>query len=321
MHNTTALLCRHQDAILEKSTLLVDATDLELGYRINGLGLHTDSFTISVKTPTAEFAATPSMQNAKRVIVPQPKSHERLCFLLQRLAAQIDQPVDCWLVGPTKGGVKGALKRFQQYVSDTVQLDSARHCKLYQGQLQPAKQPLEWQQFATQYGHIFSLPGVFNHGRLDIGTALLLEDWQKTPLSGQRVLDVGCGAGVLSIYGAKNGHQMSAVDISATALAATQKTLTENACDAQVFASDMLSEVTERYDAIISNPPFHTGMTRDLDLAKRLIQQSKNHLKPGGELRLVANRNLPYHDWLAQAFGKVSISRETGRFRVWRAFR
>src|SRR5690606_22562234 len=94
---------------------------------------------------------------------------------------------------------------------------------------------------------------------------------------------------------------------------------TDNGLNADVFASDLLSEVNGRFHAIISNPPFHDGMNRDLGLAKRLIEQSREHLYPDGELRLVANRNLPYHDWLAAAFASVEISRETSTFRIWRA--
>ncbi len=42
---------------------------------------------------------------------------------------------------------------------------------------------------------VISLPGVFSHGRLDRGSALLLEHLDKLP-SGH-LLDFGCGAGVL----------------------------------------------------------------------------------------------------------------------------
>jgi 16S rRNA (guanine1207-N2)-methyltransferase len=248
-----------------------------------------------------------------------PKAHERLAFLLAQLAAQIEKPVECWLVGPAKGGIKGALKHFSAVCTQVALKDSARHCKLYAGQLQPRPSGDQWQYFQVEGARISSLPGVFSHGRLDEGSALLLDDLKQVPVRGKRVLDAGCGAGVLSLHLAQAGHEVSAVDISATALAACRQTLADNGLSAEVFASDLLADVTGRFHAIVSNPPFHDGLTRDLSLARRLIEQSRSHLYPDGELRLVANRNLPYHDWLATAFGSVEISRETSAFRIWRA--
>lgn len=319
MDNTTALLARHQPLLASRQPLLVEVTDPALASLLPTAALHTDNFLLARLATRAQFASSPDYQGEDLLIVPMPKAHERLAFLLAQLAAQIEKPVECWLVGPAKGGIKGALKHFSAVCTQVVLKDSARHCKLYAGQLQPAKVGSPWQHFQVDGRRIASLPGVFSHGRLDDGSALLLQDLKQAPVRGKRVLDAGCGAGTLSLHLAQAGHQVSAVDISATALAACRQTLANNGLNAELFASDLLTEVQGRFHAIVSNPPFHDGMTRDLSLARRLIEQSRDHLYPDGELRLVANRNLPYHDWLATAFGSVEISRETSAFRIWRA--
>ena len=319
MDNTTSLLARHQSLLASRKPLLADVFDPALASLLPQAKLHTDLFTLAQQVQRAQFAPWPHYQGEDLLILPLPKSLERLSFLLAQLAGQIQQPLECWLVGPAKGGIKGALKHLEAACTKVSLKDSARHCKLYTGYLQPAAAKSPWQYFELNGKRVASLPGVFSHGRLDEGSALLLEDLQAAPAAGKRVLDVGCGAGVLSLHLAQAGHQLSAVDISATAVAACQQTLADNALEASVFASNFLSEASGRFHAIISNPPFHTGMNRDLGLAKRLIEQSREHLYQDGELRLVANRNLPYHDWLTASFNKVSISRETSRFRIWRA--
>lgn len=319
MENSTALLLRQREALAAEKPLFVEVDDPALAGLWPHARLHTDNRAIARQCPRADFAAWPVFNAETRVILAQPKAHERLAFLLDRLAAQLATPVECWLIGPAKGGIKGALKHLEARATNVTLRDSARHCKLYSGMLQPAQPGDGWLSFQAGDFTLHSLPGIFNHGHLDEGTALLLEDIKAGPLAGNKMLDAGCGAGVLALHLAALGHQVTALDISATALAACRRNLADHQFVATVQAGDLLDEVQGRFHAIVSNPPFHAGMARDITLARRLIEQSRAHLTSNGELRLVANRNLPYHDWLEAAFRQVEISRENSRFRVWRA--
>lgn len=319
MENSTALLQRQRHLLAGEKMLLVEAEDPTLATLWPAARLHTDNYALAQQCASAEFAAWPTWRGETHLILPLPKAHDRLAFLLAQLASQLDIAVPCWLVGPANGGIKGALKHFEARVSGVSLQDSARHCKLYTGKLEPAAATNAWLTFQVGDFTLQSLPGVFSHGRLDEGTALLLEDLSAVPVTGNKVLDAGCGAGVLTLALAARGHQVSAIDISATALAACHRNLEHHQLTAEVLAGDLLETVQGRFHAILSNPPFHAGMTRDVSLAQRLIEQSRKHLTSSGELRLVANRNLPYHDWLSRAFVRVEISRETSRFRVWRA--
>jgi len=55
------------------------------------------------------------------------------------------------------------------------------------------------------------------------------------------------------------------------------------------------------YDAIVMNPPFHTGQNTDVGLGKAFIHAASNALKRGGRLFVVANRQLPYEAELTAA--------------------
>lgn len=78
------------------------------------------------------------------------------------------------------------------------------------------------------------------------------------------MLDLGCGAGVIGAYIKQQYPQveLTMADIHALALASSQRTLVENQLEAEVIASDVFSNVTGKFDLIISNPPFTMALTR-----------------------------------------------------------
>jgi 16S rRNA (guanine1207-N2)-methyltransferase len=49
-----------------------------------------------------------------------------------------------------------------------------------------------------------------------------------------------------------------------------------------------------QYDAVVMNPPFHSGKKEDIALGESFIRAAWNSLKRGGRLFFVANRHLPY---------------------------
>ena len=55
------------------------------------------------------------------------------------------------------------------------------------------------------------------------------------------------------------------------------------------------------YDAVVTNPPFHSGQKTDVGLVKAFIHAAAGALKRGGRLFLVANRQLPYEAELEAA--------------------
>ncbi|EJY2234707.1 16S rRNA (guanine(1207)-N(2))-methyltransferase RsmC [Salmonella enterica] len=249
-----------------------------------------------------------------------PKNKPEAQFQLMNILSLMPSGVDVFVVGENRSGVRSAEQMLADY-APLNKVDSARRCGLYHGRLE--KQPqfsLEswWAEYSIDGLTIKTLPGVFSRDGLDAGSQLLLST--LTPHTKGKVLDVGCGAGVLSAALASHSPKvrLTLCDVSAPAVEASRATLAANGLDGEVFASNVFSEVKGRFDMIISNPPFHDGMQTSLDAAQTLIRGAVRHLNSGGELRIVANAFLPYPKILDETFGFHDAIAQTGRFKVYR---
>ncbi|TVP87278.1 MAG: methyltransferase domain-containing protein, partial [Pseudomonadaceae bacterium] len=205
----------------------------------------------------------PQWQGLDAAVLLMPKAIERADYALAQMAPLLDAGVPLYLVGEKNGGVKRAEKLLQPYANAVRKLDSARHCQFWQADMDGLAAPFalaDWVQhysidLADQSMELISLPGVFSHGRLDEGSALLLEEPATLPAG--KVLDFGCGSGVLSIALARRNPQcqFELVDVDALAIHCAQQSLILNEVAAEVTPSDGLSDVHGRYAAVISNPP------------------------------------------------------------------
>ena len=162
-----------------------------------------------------------------------------------------------------------------------------------------------------------SIPGVFNHGALDAGTKMLLENVPN--LKHGKVLDFGCGAGLIATFlGLKNpALTFTCSDVSALAAYATTQTLKLNNVNGEAILSDGLNNITGKFDLIISNPPFHTGIATDYSVAESFLTHAKQHLTKAGKLTIVANSFLKYPPILETQFDSYHTVFKNNKFAVY----
>ena len=260
-------------------------------------------------------------------VVYLPKSKELSDYVLKAVAARLPN-ADVFLVGEKKGGIEGASKQLIPF-GKPRKLDSARHCQLWQVSVVNVPQAPVLAHLAQHYElaleegplNVVSLPGVFSHGRLDRGSALLLDNLDQLP-SGH-VLDFGCGAGVLGAAVKRRypHNSVTLLDVDAFATASSRLTLAANGLEGEVICGDGIDAAPMELNTILSNPPFHVGVHTDYHATENLLQKAIKHLKKGGELRIVANSFLRYQPLIEEQFGACTVKAEGQGFRIYSAKR
>jgi 16S rRNA (guanine1207-N2)-methyltransferase len=157
-----------------------------------------------------------------------------------------------------------------------------------------------------------SRPGLFAWDRVDRASALLAAHLPND-LRG-RVADLGAGYGYLATQVIARCPQVRVMDLyeaEARALEPARINLQRaqreygRELDVVVHWHDVTRGLPQRYDAIVSNPPFHQGRADLPDLGRAFITSAADALQPDGRLWLVANRHLPYESILTARFRDV----------------
>ncbi|MGK2926134.1 MAG: methyltransferase [Lysobacterales bacterium] len=351
MEATSQLILRNEARLPRGALLLIDAPR-------DGLLRQLQSPERAVRVSTQDFGsfrwfravgaeaaydAVPALAGDEQTIILHlPREKERLAMLLHALAAQmnptpgVDAGAKLWLIGENRAGIKSAGRYLQQAFERVATLDKARHCALLEAAGPLPGLPFSVDNYArdwsvTHCGHeirLRTLPGVFAHGRLDRGTALLLEALQGLRPSG-RVLDFACGSGIVGLAllaAAERDLRPTLLDNSALAIESARRSLTASGLDEQavtLLPSDGLCELgaDARFDWIVSNPPFHRGVRNDLDVAAEFFRQAGSFLAEQGKMVVVFNRHLPYASWLQRVFQAVERLTESSEFTVMRVSR
>ncbi len=271
------------------------------------------------------FGVEPGAAACEAAVLFLPKSRELTDYLLTSLAALLPGAL-LYLVGEKRAGVERAAKQLSAFGSPR-KLDSARHCQLWQVRVDNAPARPNLDALAKHYSlplhdgdlQVVSLPGVFSHGRLDVGSALLLKHLDGLPEG--HLLDFGCGAGVLGAALKRRypASQVTLLDVDAFAVASSRLTLAANGLEAEVISGDGIDAAPSGLTAILSNPPFHQGVHTHYQATEHLLRQARVHLQAQGELRLVANSFLKYPPLIETHLGPCQTVADANGFRIYRA--
>lgn len=130
--------------------------------------------------------------------------------------------------------------------------------------------------------------GVFSKKGLDFGSRTLINALLDLDISG-KLLDVGCGYGVISIILSSFFHlEIDMIDVNKRAIHLAKMNIKENnVSNISAFYSDVYENINSKYNIIVTNPPIRAGK----DVVYKILFGAKEHLVSGGALYFVINKD------------------------------
>ena len=343
LSNPSQVLLRNSELLTAKSPLLINLP--EDGFIDAYIQLHSPESISCFNTNFIDYQAITQKHGNKvqssfdctyqakephdLVIITFPKSKAELNFTLAMIASSITDTTKILLVGEKKGGIQSTPKLTKDILNNCQKVDAARHCILFIALFKTEKLTNEFnlEEWFTRYQitvagitvTIASLPGVFSQQKLDVGTELLLNNL-PAKMSG-KTLDFGCGAGVISCFIGKKftNTALSLLDVSALALASAQKSLALNDLSGAVFPSNSLSGVCEKYNHVVSNPPFHQGVKTHYKASEDFLAGINKQLNKQGDITIVANSFLRYQPIMQEHIGYTRVITKAKGFTIYQA--
>ncbi|BAO42986.1 methyltransferase [Thiolapillus brandeum] len=267
------------------------------------------------------------------VLIKAPKTLALLEYQLIRLRAWLTPDARVLLAGMMKVLPSSVWKLLESLIGPTSTFPGRKKAKLIEARFDPnLALPPRSRAYPQSYVlegsgcRIFNHANVFSREKLDIGSRFFLE---HLPMGQgpETVLDLGCGNGVLALMTLKQNPQavVHCVDESHMATASARATLEA------AFGPEMQAEFHTAWnldgfpsgciDRVLCNPPFHQQHAVGDHIARDMFQDAKRVLRQGGELWVVGNRHLGYHQRLKRLFGNTELMASNPKFVVLRSIR
>lgn len=231
------------------------------------------------------------------------------------------------LVGGNDLGIKSAVKRLAAELEqqEAVVVNRARgRVALFERSDGPGPMAPQAAQVEVESGgETFSLcsaNGVFSADRVDRGSRLLIGFLENIDPP-TRILDMGCGIGVLGLSALRRWPEATAVlaDVDRRAVEAAKNNAINlelsDRCQTAWWDATAEKPPIGGCDLALINPPFHTGKAVDLDPARAMFRSLEQVLAPGGAALIVANRTLPYEQQLG-GIGRVRLLAAESGFKL-----
>ncbi len=269
----------------------------------------------------------PDLSRTTCCLLKIPKSLDYLEEILAVL--HLNAPDDLTLIAGAKANHinKSVVKLFNRYFSQvdvSLAEKKSRTITASGKQKAPYSSFNAWTQWKAPSGLTFkNAANVFSRSSLDMGAAFMLDHLPK--VNNKAVIDLACGNGVLGFHLLKQKPlSLVSSDDSYQAILSAQANLALNFenCETEVLFKwqDCLTEQdSESADTIVCNPPFHQQHAITDHIANQMFEDAYRCLKQDGELYIVGNRHLGYHQSLAHIFKHSSIVASNKKFVIIKA--
>lgn len=324
--NFGALACSLA-AMKQNRPQILSSSDSHLGHMALQINLQRNQ----LETDAVDFVTAEQVPHGPfdRVLIRVPKTLALLEEQLIRLHGQLAPGAQVVAAAMVKHLPRAAGDLLEQYIGPVQASLAVKKARLLVATPEQKPQPVS--PYPSRYAlekppiSLINHANVFCREGLDIGTRAFLPHLPKhqTPM---RVADLGCGNGVLAIaYALGNPDaQMTLVDESYMAVQSARENWLNALGDrpVDIRAGDGLAEQPdESLEMVLCNPPFHQQQVVGDFLAWRMFQQAHAALVTGGELWIVGNRHLGYHQKLKRLFRGVEQVAANPKFVILKAIK
>ncbi|WP_426414862.1 methyltransferase [Aestuariirhabdus sp. LZHN29] len=279
-----------------------------------------DASALVVQTPLQPLQGT-----FATVLIKVPKTLSLLEYQLRQLRPHIDANTRIIAAGMVRNIHRSTLQLFEQLIGPTRTSLARKKARLAFATLgdspSPAAGPTPGYSLAEESLEITNFANLFSLDQLDIGSRFFLPYIPASEFA-HRIVDLGCGNGLLGLIAARRNPLAEVLfrDESALAVACAEHNWHQNLGDngnARFEQGDCLQGIEPASaDLILCNPPFHQQHAVGDQIAQQMFRQAHRCLRVGGELRIVGNRHLGYHQSLRRLFGNVEQLGSNSKFVV-----
>ncbi|MHC6528179.1 methyltransferase [Vibrio proteolyticus] len=254
--------------------------------------------------------------DADLVLMQIPKSNRHLVWQLRQLRQALPDHVPIIGVNKAREIHTSTLKLFEQHLGQTTTSLAWKKHRLVFSQANaehcPAvEQDITWAVEGESI-QLKNRANVYSGESLDLGARFMLKHLPKDDKL-ERIIDLGCGNGVLSVkLGQLNPNaRLVCVDESFMAVASAQQNLLDNLGPerhVECFANNCLDGVAPASASlVVCNPPFHQQLAITDHIAWQMFCDAKHVLTQGGQLLVIGNRHLGYDGKLTRLFGRAQV--------------
>jgi len=263
---------------------------------------------------------------------PVDEGTEAIFEMIERAQPKLRNHASFYLIAKVRRGAKSYMRKLDETLGPPRVIQKTGGYWLMRCERNPIYQPRPID--LSVYEHVVDAElrgrryrfhtraGLFSRNAVDDGTRLLLETVDLRPR--HSVIDVGCGYGPIGIVAAHLAPvgRVVMVDTNVRAVECASRNITSHHLNharkngkprVEALLGDRFDAVPgERFDRVISNPPFHAGV----DVLHPLVEEAFAHMRVHGRLYLVIMRHVGLKRHMEKVFGNCRIAAQEGKYTV-----
>ena len=257
---------------------------------------------------------------------------EAIFEMIDRARPKLRNGGSFYLVAKVRKGAKSYMRKLSETIGPSKVISKGGGYWLMRAERSPVRSPAAID--LSVYEHTVETrlrnrkytfctrAGIFSRKEMDDGTRLLIESVDIRPMNS--VIDVGCGYGPIGIAAAHMASvgRVVMVDTNARAVECANRNIEAHHLHharkngkprVEAVVSDRFDAVKgERFDRVVSNPPFHSG----IDVLYPLVDQAYAHLRFHGKMFLVLMRYVGIKRHIEKIFGNCTVVAQEDKYTV-----